>query len=181
MKRCGWENSEEMIIYHDNEWGKPVYDDKKLFEFLTLEGMQAGLSWSTILSKRESFRKAFDDYDLDLIKNYNEDKLNSLYDNKDIIRNKLKIKSVVNNAKCFIEVQKEFGSFSKSIWQFVNNKQVINNFKKLSDVPVLTQESINMSKDLKRRGFKFVGPTICYAYMQAVGLVNDHLIDCDYK
>ncbi len=181
MKRCGWENSEEMIIYHDNEWGKPVYDDKKLFEFLTLEGMQAGLSWSTILSKRESFRKAFDDYDLDLIKNYNEDKLNSLYDNKDIIRNKLKIKSVVNNAKCFIEVQKEFGSFSKYIWQFVNNKQVINNFKKLSDVPVLTQESINMSKDLKRRGFKFVGPTICYAYMQAVGLVNDHLIDCDYK
>ena len=181
MKRCGWENSEEMIIYHDNEWGKPVYDDKKLFEFLTLEGMQAGLSWSTILSKRESFRKAFDDYDLDLIKNYNEDKLNSLYNNKDIIRNKLKIKSVVNNAKCFIEVQKEFGSFSKYIWQFVNNKQVINNFKKLSDVPVLTQESINMSKDLKRRGFKFVGPTICYAYMQAVGLVNDHLIDCDYK
>ena len=150
MKRCGWENSEEMIIYHDNEWGKPVYDDKKLFEFLTLEGMQAGLSWSTILSKRESFRKAFDDYDLDLIKNYNEDKLNSLYNNKDIIRNKLKIKSVVNNAKCFIEVQKEFGSFSKYIWQFVNNKQVINNFKKLSDVPVLTQESINMSKDLKR-------------------------------
>ena len=181
MKRCGWENSEEMIIYHDNEWGKPVYDDKKLFEFLTLEGMQAGLSWSTILSKRESFRKAFDDYDLDLIKNYNEDKLNILYNNKDIIRNKLKIKSVVNNAKCFIEVQKEFGSFSKYIWQFVNNKQVINNFKKLSDVPVLTQESINMSKDLKRRGFKFVGPTICYAYMQAVGLVNDHLIDCDYK
>ncbi len=166
------------IAYHDKEWGVPVYDDKTLFEFLILETFQAGLSWITILKKRENFRLAFDDFDYKKIATYNEDKYNELLLNSGIIRNKLKIKSAISNAQLFMEVQKEFGSFSKYIWAFVDGKPIKNTFDKREDVPATTMLSDKISKDLKKRGFKFVGSTVMYAYMQATGMVNDHTTDC---
>jgi DNA-3-methyladenine glycosylase I len=167
-----------MIKYHDKEWGVPVHNDRKLFEFLLLEGFQAGLSWMTILNKRENFRNAFDSFDFNKVICYNKSKFNSLMNDTGIIRNKLKIESAVTNAKAFIEVRKKFGSFNKYIWGFVNNKPIINSYKKLSDLPASTKLSDLISKDLKKRGFKFVGTTIIYAHMQATGMVNDHTTDC---
>ncbi|MGB0890935.1 MAG: DNA-3-methyladenine glycosylase I [Flavobacteriaceae bacterium] len=177
--RCFWVTESKLYQdYHDNEWGTPVYDDKTLFEFLILETFQAGLSWITILKKRENFRKAFDDFDYEKIAKYPESKYKSLLLDASIIRNKLKIKSAITNAKLFIEVQQEFGSFSKFIWSYVNEKPIINSFEKREDVPATTSLSDTISKDLKKRGFKFVGSTVMYAYMQAVGMVNDHTTDC---
>ena len=178
-KRCFWVSDDPLYIaYHDKEWGVPVYDDKALFEFLILETFQAGLSWITILKKREHFREAFDDFDYKKIAAYNEDKYNELLLNSGIIRNKLKIKSAISNAQLFIEVQEEFGSFSKYIWAFVDGKPIKNTFDKREDVPATTVLSDKISKDLKKRGFKFVGSTVMYAYMQATGMVNDHTTDC---
>jgi len=178
-KRCSWAEGNELEKeYHDNEWGIPVHDDKVLFEFLILEGAQAGLSWSTILNKREGYREALDDFDVEKVSKYGEDKITELLNNPGIVRNKLKINSTVTNARLFIGVQEEFGSFDKYIWQFVGGKPIINKWKTASEVPVSTPESDAMSKDLKKRGFKFIGTTICYAYMQAVGMVNDHTTDC---
>ncbi|WBX71729.1 DNA-3-methyladenine glycosylase I [Tenacibaculum retecalamus] len=178
-KRCFWVSDDPLYIaYHDKEWGVPVYDDKALFEFLILETFQAGLSWITILKKRENFREAFDDFDYKKIATYNEDKYNELLLNSGIIRNKLKIKSAISNAQLFMEVQKEFGSFSKYIRGFVDGKPIKNRFDKREDVPATTALSDKISKDLKKRGFKFVGSTVMYAYMQATGMVNDHTTDC---
>ncbi|QXP72689.1 DNA-3-methyladenine glycosylase I [Tenacibaculum sp. HL-MS23] len=178
-KRCFWVSDDPLYIaYHDKEWGVTVYDDKALFEFLILETFQAGLSWITILKKRENFRLAFDDFDYKKIAVYNEDKYNELLQNVGIIRNKLKIKSAISNAKLFMEVQKEFGSFSKYIWGFVDGKPIKNTFDKREDVPATSALSDKISKDLKKRGFKFVGSTVMYAYMQATGMVNDHTTDC---
>jgi DNA-3-methyladenine glycosylase I len=156
----------------------PVHDDRKLFEFIVLDGFQAGLSWSTILNKRENFRKAFDNFQPEIIANYDESKIENLLQDAGIIRNKLKIRATVSNAKCFLEIQKEFGTFDQYIWQFTNGKTIVNKCRKLGDIPVSTKESDAMSKDLKQRGFKFVGTTICYAFMQAAGMVNDHMVDC---
>jgi len=167
-----------MIKYHDEEWGVPLHNEKKLFEFLTLEGAQAGLSWSTVLNKRENYRKAFDNFDYKKIAKYTEKDVKRLLNNPGIIRNQLKIRATINNAKKFIEIQKEFGSFDKYIWSFVNNKPIKNKFKKLSDIPAKTTLSDEISKDLKNRGFKFIGSTIVYAHMQATGMVNDHATDC---
>lgn len=189
VKRCSWAEgkplddawSEGKILelhYHDTEWGVPVHDDQVLFEFLILEGAQAGLSWSTILNKREGYRQAFDQFDYRKIANYDDQKLQSLLEDPGIVRNRLKIQSAVTNAKAFLEVQKEYGSFDAYIWQFVGGAPIQNNWTSSQQVPVSTAESDAMSKDLKKRGFKFVGTTICYAYMQAVGLVNDHTVDC---
>ena len=179
INRCGWATNDPLYIdYHDKEWGVPVHDDRKLFEMLILEGAQAGLSWITILKKRENFRKAFNNFDAKKISKYNQSKIDELLNDAGIIRNKLKINAAVQNAKAFLEVQKEFGSFDKYIWQFVDGKQKINSYKSLKDVPAKTKVSDDMSKDLKRRGFKFVGSTICYAFMQAVGMVNDHVEGC---
>ena len=179
VQRCDWVTEDSIYKeYHDNEWGKPVYDDKILFEFLLLEGFQAGLSWITILKKRENFRKAFDDFDYEKIANYTEDKLEQLQNDKGIIRNKLKIKSAVTNAQAFLKVREEFGSFSDYIWGFINHQSIINQFKNHNEVPASTELSDTISKDLKKRGFKFVGTTIIYAFMQAVGMVNDHTEKC---
>ena len=167
-----------MIKYHDKEWGVPVHNDRKLFEFLLLEGFQAGLSWNTILNKRENFRKAFDSFDFKKVVCYNKGKINSLMNDAGIIRNKLKIESAVINATAFIEVRKQFGTFNKYIWGFVNYKPIINKHKKLRDIPASTKLSDEISQDLKNRGFKFVGTTIIYAHMQATGMVNDHTTDC---
>ncbi len=178
-QRCEWAGSDPLYIkYHDNEWGAPVYDDHLLFEFLILEGMQAGLSWITILKKRDNFRKAFDQFDFTEIAQYTDSKKQELLCDAGIIRNRLKIEAAVQNARAFLQVKKEFGSFSKYIWQFVNHKPRINQWKKISEIPARTIESDAMSKDLKKRGFKFVGSTICYAFMQAVGMVNDHIVHC---
>ena len=179
-KRCDWTNntSDLEIKYHDKEWGIPIFDDRLLFEFLILEGAQAGLSWSTILHKRENYRKAFDNFDAKKIIKYDSKKIEELLQNKGIVRNKLKVNSVITNAKIFLEVQKEFGSFSNYIWSFVDGKPIINTWKSKEDVPAKTNISDIMSKTMKKRGFKFIGSTICYAYMQAVGMVNDHTIDC---
>ena len=178
-QRCGWCNSSELYQkYHDHEWGKPVYDDATLFEFLILETFQAGLSWITILNKRENFRKAFDHFDYKKIAHYSEDKIQELLLDAGIIRNKLKVYSAVSNAQAFIKVQEEFGSFSKYIWGFVNGKPIDNNRKSLKEVPATTPLSDAISKDLKKRGFKFVGSTVVYAHMQATGMVNDHVEDC---
>ena len=178
-KRCSWPSNDPLMIkYHDKEWGTPVHNDKKLFEFLQLEGMQAGLSWSTILNKRENFRKAFDNFDFNKIVRYNNRKIDSLLNDAGIIRNKLKIESAVSNAKAFLKVRKEFGTFDRYIWGFVDGKPVNNKFKSLKDIPAKTMLSDKISKDLKNRGFKFVGSTIVYAHMQATGMVNDHTIDC---
>jgi len=179
ITRCGWCNSSELYQkYHDEEWGVPVYDDLKLFEFLLLETFQAGLSWITILNKRENFRKAFDDFDYQIIANYSEDKIHELLLDPGIIRNKLKVNSAVSNAQAFIKVQEEFGSFSKYIWGFVDGKPIDNQRKSLKEVQATTPLSDTISKDLKKRGFKFVGSTVVYAHMQATGMVNDHVADC---
>ena len=177
-RRCGWAGSELMIDYHDKEWGVPVHNDRKLFEMLILEGAQAGLTWQTVLNKRKGYRKAFDNFDPVKISKYTGKKVNKLLKNEEIIRNRLKILAAINNAKKFLEVKKEFGSFDKYIWRFVNNKPIVNKYKKISDLPSRTDISDKMSKDLKKRGFKFVGSTICYAFMQAVGMVNDHEVNC---
>ncbi|KGL58754.1 DNA-3-methyladenine glycosylase I [Polaribacter sp. Hel1_85] len=178
-QRCFWVTDSELYKkYHDKEWGTPVYDDKTLFEFLVLETFQAGLSWITILNKRENFRKAFDDFDYKKIAVYSENKYDSLLQDAGIIRNKLKIKSAITNAQLFMEVQQEYGSFSKFIWSYVNDQPIVNKFQKRADVPATTNLSDRISKDLKKRGFKFVGSTVIYAYMQAVGMVNDHTTDC---
>ena len=179
MKRCEWAGNTPLYNkYHDEEWGVPVHDDNKIFEFLILETFQAGLSWITILRKRENFRKAFDNFDYNKIAEYNEDKVNALLQDTGIIRNNLKIRATISNAKAFIKVQQDFDSFSKYIWGFVGGKPIHNNFKKMSDIPAKTELSDKISKDLKKRGFKFVGSTVVYAHMQATGMVNDHVTDC---
>lgn len=177
--RCPWcLKFQEYIDYHDNEWGVPVHDDRIHFEFLILEGAQAGLSWSTILKKREGYRAAFADFDPTKVAKFTEARLEKLLLNPAIIRNRLKVYAAVNNAKRFIEVQKEFGTFDRYIWSFVNHKPIVNHWKTLKEVPATTKESDALSKDLIKRGFKFVGSTVMYAHMQACGLVNDHLVDC---
>ncbi len=177
--RCAWpQNDELMMQYHDEEWGVAVHDDLKHFEFLILDAFQAGLSWKTILHKRNHFRKAFDYFDYHKIVHYDEEKVQALLQNENIIRNQLKIRATITNAAAFINIQKEFGSFDHYVWQFVKNKTIVNRFKTHQEIPVTTPESDLLSKDLKKRGFKFVGSTIIYAYMQAAGLVNDHLVSC---
>ncbi|MEI8133703.1 MAG: DNA-3-methyladenine glycosylase I [bacterium] len=177
--RCGWSINEPIYTeYHDHEWGIPVHDDRKLFEFLILEGAQAGLSWLTILKKREGYRKAFADFDVNKVARYSDEKIEKLLLDPSIIRNKLKVRSAVTNAKAFLKVQEEFGSFDKYIWQFTDGKIIQNARKNLKEVPARTAESDAMSKDLISRGFKFVGSTIMYAHMQATGMVNDHVVDC---
>lgn len=182
-KRCAWlkcdgRTPELYIKYHDEEWGVPIHDDKLLFEFLILEGTQAGLNWLTILKKRNNYRKAYDNFHPVKVAKYNDDKQQELLQNKGIIRNRLKVAASIVNAKAFLKVQKEFGSFDNYIWKFTNGKIIQNNRKSLKELPVTTAISDTMSKDLKKRGFKFVGSTICYAFMQAIGMVNDHTIDC---
>jgi len=178
--RCSWcEGSfEDYVRYHDEEWGLPVHDDRVHFEFLILEGAQAGLNWATILKKREGYRKAFADFDPNVVAEYSEAEIEQLLQNPGIIRNRLKVKSAVTNAQNFLKVQEEFGSFDKYIWSFVGGAPIVNQWKSMVEVPATTAESDKMSKDLKKRGFKFVGSTIMYAYMQACGLVNDHVLDC---
>lgn len=179
QKRCNWCEKDDLYRnYHDNEWGRPVYDDATLFEFLILETFQAGLSWHTILKKRDNFRKAFDKFDVKKVAAYNDKKLQILIEDTGIIRNQLKIKSAVSNAQAFIKIQEEFGSFSKYIWAFVDGKPIDNKPQNLKDVPATTPLSDALSKDLKKRGFKFVGSTVIYAHMQATGMVNDHVVDC---
>lgn len=178
-KRCAWCEKDDLYRdYHDNEWGKPVYDDDKLFEFLILETFQAGLSWYTVLAKRENFRKALDHFDYKKIARYDESKVESLLQDTGIIRNRLKVRATISNAIAFMEVQKEFGSFSKYIWAFVDGKPIDNKPKTLKDIPATTPLSDAISKDLKKRGFKFVGSTVMYAHMQATGMINDHVQDC---
>ncbi len=177
--RCQWAGNDPLYQkYHDEEWGIPVHDDRKLFEMLILEGAQAGLSWITILRKRENYRKAFNNFDAKKIAKYDSKKIRQLLQNEGIVRNRLKINAAIINAKLFLEIQKEFGSFDKYIWKFVNGKPIINSRENLKEIPAKTEESDLMSKDLKKRGFKFIGSTICYAFMQAVGMVNDHIVDC---
>ena len=176
--RCAWATNELLTRYHDEEWGVPIHDDRLLFEFLILEGAQAGLSWHTILQKRDAFRKAFDHFDPTAISRYNQRKIDQLLANPGIIRNRLKISAAIQNARAFLAVLKEFGTFDAYIWQFVGGKPIQNRWKTLKDLPANTLESDAMSKDLKRRGFTFVGTTICYAFMQATGMVNDHTVDC---
>ena len=178
MNRCGWAKDVLMIEYHDKEWGIPVHDDRKLFEMLILEGAQAGLTWLTILKRRENYRKAFDNFIPHKVSKYDAKDISQLLTNAGIIRNKLKIKSTINNAKMFLETQKEFGSFDKYLWSFVDYKPIINNYKNLASIPPSTTLSDKLSKDLKNRGFSFAGSTICYAFLQSVGVVNDHLTDC---
>ena len=179
MKRCEWANASVLgQEYHDKEWGRPVHDDRLLFELLILEGAQAGLGWLTILKKREGYRKAFDNFQANKIAGYSEKKIADLLSNPEIVRNKLKVNAAVLNAKAYLDIQDEFGSFDSYVWKFVGGKTIHNSWKKLSQIPTSSPESDAMSKDLKRRGFKFVGPTICYAFMQAVGMVNDHTVDC---
>ncbi|RLD75702.1 MAG: DNA-3-methyladenine glycosylase I [Bacteroidetes bacterium] len=177
--RCSWCGEDPLYVeYHDKEWGKPIYDDDKLFEFLVLETFQAGLSWITILRKRENFRNAFDNFDYQKIAKYDDKKYNELLQNAGIIRNRLKIKATISNANAFMDIQKKFGSFSKYIWGFVNNKPIVNKWKTLEEIPANTDISDMLSADLKKRGFKFVGSTVIYAHMQATGMVNDHVVDC---
>src|SRR5215472_15009124 len=175
--RC-WGTTPAMIAYHDDEWGVPQHDDRVLFEFLILEGAQAGLSWSTILAKREAYRRAFSGFDPAKVARFNTDKIKRLMSDPGIVRNRLKIDSAIRNAQRTLAVQKEFGSFDRYIWQFVGGTPIKNSWRSMTNLPAQTKESIAMSKDLKRRGFNFVGPTVCYAFMQAVGMVNDHLVDC---
>jgi len=176
--RCGWARDELSIRYHDEEWGVPVHDDRTLFEFLILEGAQAGLSWSTILNKRENYRNAFAGFDPNRVARYDRKEIAQLLRDPGIVRNKLKIASAIENAGAFLRVQEEFGSFDRYIWQFIGGKPRVNKWKSMRQVPARTSESDAMSKDLQRRGFKFVGSTICYAFMQAVGMVNDHVVNC---
>ena len=176
--RCGWARNELAIRYHDREWGVPAHSDRKLFEFLVLEGAQAGLSWDTILRKRQSYRVAFDGFDPQVVARYDRRKIGQLMRNAEIVRNRLKIESAVRNAIAFLKVREEFGSFDRYIWQLVDRGPLVNSWKAMSQVPSRTKESDAMSKDLKKRGFSFVGSTICYAFMQAVGMVNDHMVNC---
>ena len=176
--RCSWARNALAILYHDSEWGVPVHDDRRLFEFLTLEGAQAGLSWDTILKKRENYRAAFDEFDPRLVARYDRRKIASLLKDSGIVRNRLKIESTVQNARAFLKVQEERGSFDHYVWQFVEGRPRVSAWKATRQVPARTLQSDAMSKDLEGRGFKFVGSTICYAFMQAVGMVNDHLVDC---
>lgn len=178
MNRCSWAKNDLAIHYHDTEWGLPLHDDQRLFEFLILEGAQAGLSWDTVLAKRDNYRKAFDDFDAMKIAKYDDDKCAELLKNEGIIRNRLKIASAVRNAKCYLEVVEKEGSFDKYIWSFVDNKPIVNIWESLKEVPATTEISDKMCKDLKKRGFNFVGSTIMYAFMQATGMVNDHLVSC---
>lgn len=178
-KRCAWVTTDPLYMdYHDREWGKPIHDDRLLFEFLILEGAQAGLSWLTILKKRDNYRKAFDNFYARKVARYDARKIRALLSDPGVVRNRLKIAAAVQNAQALLAVQKEFGSFDAYIWQFVGGRQKINRWQALKDIPAKTVESDAMSKDLKKRGFKFVGSTICYAFMQAVGMVNDHTVDC---
>jgi DNA-3-methyladenine glycosylase I len=177
--RCAWAGTDPIYLkYHDTEWGIPLHDDRKLFEFLLLDGFQAGLSWITILKKRSNYRKAFDHFEPGKMAAYDLYKVKQLLANKGIIRNRLKIEAAIQNAKSFLAVQKEFGSFDKYIWQFTGSQTIKNAWKTMTEIPAQTKESVAMSNDLKKRGFKFVGPTICYAFMQAAGMVNDHTVDC---
>jgi DNA-3-methyladenine glycosylase I len=176
--RCPWARTDLSIPYHDREWGRPVHDDRTLFEFLILEGAQAGLSWETILRKRDAYRRAFDDFDVAKVARYDARRVARLMTNEGIVRNRLKIASAVANAKAFMAVQEELGSFDAYLWGFVGGRPKVNRFSKMSDVPARTDESDALSKDLRKRGFNFVGSTICYAMMQAVGMVNDHLTSC---
>lgn len=177
--RCPWCHGHEIYLrYHDEEWGVPVHDDRHLFEMLCLEGAQAGLSWLTILNKRESYREAFDFFDAEKIAVYDEAKRAALLANPGIVRNRLKVNGFIENAKAFLKTQKEYGSFDRYIWQFTNGKTIVNNWEKMGECPAVTPQSDAMSKDLKKRGFKFVGSTICYAFMQATGMVDDHLVGC---
>lgn len=179
MKRCSWSEGHPLYIeYHDKEWGVPLHDDRKLFEFIILDGAQAGLSWLTVLKKRENYRKAFNNFDYEKIAKYNKRKIESLLKNAGIIRNRLKVESTVTNARAFIKIIEEQDDFDSYIWRFVGGKTKKNAFKRLKQIPATSPESDAMSKDLKKRGFKFVGSTICYAFMQAAGMVNDHLTDC---
>jgi len=179
MNKCPWALGSALEEqYHDQEWGVPVHDDRLLFEFLILEGAQAGLSWSTILKKRTGYRAAFDNFDASKMASYQQDKIEQLLGNPEIVRNKMKIAAAVSNAKAFLLIQRRYGSFDHYIWQFVGGSTRQNNWSSMKDIPTITQESNAMSKSLKKHGFKFVGPTICYAYMQAVGMVNDHVVDC---
>ncbi len=181
IARCPWCGEDPLYIeYHDKEWGKPLHDDQKLFEFLLLESFQAGLSWITILKKRENFRKAFDNFDAKKIANFGDAKVNELLVDSGIIRNRAKIEAAINNARVYLEIQEEYGSFDKYIWQFVNHKPKLNKRRNMSEVPAITTEATQMSKTLKKRGFKFIGPTTSYAFMQATGMVNDHFVDCDF-
>ena len=177
--RCSWAGTDPLYLkYHDTEWGVPLHNDRRLFEFLILDGAQAGLSWLTILKKRQNYRKAFDNFDPRKVAGYKARKVKELISNEGIIRNKLKIEAAIQNAASFLAIQKEFGSFDKYIWRFVGGRTLKNRWKTVKEIPVHTKESTAMSVDLKKRGFKFVGPTICYAFMQAAGLVNDHTVDC---
>jgi len=178
IQRCEWADDPLFHAYHDKEWGTPVHDDRVHFEFLILEGAQAGLSWATILKRREGYRRAFANFDARSVAKFTEADFNHLIINPEIIRNKLKIRSAINNAKRFLEVQKEFGSFDVYIWRFVGNTPIINRWESMAQIPAISQESEALSKDLKQRGFTFVGPTIMYAHMQAVGMVNDHVVSC---
>ena len=179
ISRCSWVTSDPLYIdYHDKEWGRPVHNDQKLFEMLTLEGAQAGLSWITILKRRESYREAFDNFDAVIISRYNNDKVEKLLQNTGIIRNRKKIESVIRNANAFLKIQDAYGSFDSYIWSFVGGETIINHWASTDGIPAITTESEAMSKDLKKRNFSFVGPTICYAFMQATGMVNDHAQDC---
>jgi len=177
-KRCEWAKDEPNITYHDKEWGRPQHNDQKLFEFLILEGAQAGLSWTTILKRRTGYRNAFSDFDALTVSKFTQKRVEKLLKDESIIRNKLKINSAINNAKQFLKIQEEFGTFDNYIWRFVDQKSIKNKFKKLSDLPTTTEISEKLSKDLKKRRFNFVGPTICYALMQAIGMVNDHTSQC---
>lgn len=178
VRRCEWATNDLLIRYHDNDWGVPIHDDRRLFAFLILEGAQAGLSWETILKKRWAYRLAFDYFDATAIARYDKKKIRQLLANPSIVRNRLKIEAAIQNAKAFLAVQDEFGSFDSYIWQFVGGKPKVNAWRSLKQIPAKTPESDAMSKDLTRRGFKFVGPTICYAFMQATGMVNDHTVRC---
>ena len=178
-KRCAWTGDDTLMIrYHDDEWGVPVHDDRILFEFLILEGAQAGLTWKTVLNKRENYRKAFHGFDPAIIARYDDEDIARLLSDPGIIRNRLKIMATILNARKFLEIQKEYGSFDAYIWQFVGGKPVRNKVRTMEEIPATTAKSDAMSKDLRKRGFKFIGPTICYAFMQAVGMVNDHQVDC---
>jgi DNA-3-methyladenine glycosylase I len=178
-ERCGWARGDQLLIdYHDEEWGVPLHDDRLLFEFLVLEGFQAGLSWLTILRKRENYRKAFERFDPTVVAQYDEEKIDELMQDTGIVRNRLKIRAAIDNARAFLDVQDEFGSYNAYIWQFVGGGPIQNEWRHLKEIPSKSTESKAMSQDLKRRRFKFVGPTICYAFMQAVGMVNDHTVDC---
>lgn len=178
LARCPWAKGEEYVAYHDREWGVPIHDDRLLFEFLILEGAQAGLSWATILKKRQNYREAFDNFDAAAVAGYGKRKQAALLADAGIVRNRLKIASAIDNARAFLAVREEFGTFDAYVWRFVNGRTIQNAWKSLAEVPPRTEGSDRLSKDLKRRGFRFVGSTICYAFMQAVGMVNDHLVGC---